>query len=83
MKLLTLGSELNGFTIGECIHSGGMAHKLPISQLKNGNWDVPKQIDSKIARASQRPRVGMIGMNFCCRVRHALPLCYVRRSRLT
>ena len=26
MKLLTLGSELNGFTIGVCIHSGGMAH---------------------------------------------------------
>ena len=26
MKLLTPGTELNGFTIGECIHSGGMAH---------------------------------------------------------
>ena len=26
MKLLTQGSELDGFTIGECIHSGGMAH---------------------------------------------------------
>ncbi len=26
MKLLQAGSELDGFTIGECIHSGGMAH---------------------------------------------------------
>ena len=26
MKLLTPGSEVDGFRIGECIHAGGMAH---------------------------------------------------------
>jgi hypothetical protein len=26
MKLLEPGAELDGFTIDECIHSGGMAH---------------------------------------------------------
>ena len=26
MKLLEPGAELDGFTIEECIHSGGMAH---------------------------------------------------------
>lgn len=35
--------------VSEIADAGGMSHKLPIAQLKGGNWDVPKQVDSKLA----------------------------------
>lgn len=35
--------------VNEVADAGGMSHKLPIAQIRKGNWDVPKQIDTKIS----------------------------------
>jgi serine/threonine protein kinase len=37
MKLLDPGTELDGFTIGECIHSGGMAHIYRVTFTGGGH----------------------------------------------
>lgn len=68
--LLTMHTDNKSMSIADAMNesaeSGGMAHKLPISQLKKGNWDIPKQVDSKLAEhlpTGNRPVIAIYMMH--------------------
>jgi serine/threonine protein kinase len=49
MRLLEPGTELDGFVIGECVHSGGMAHIYRVTYAQQGR-DPPFPLAMKVPR---------------------------------
>src|SRR6478609_8771650 len=49
MRLLEPGTELDGFVIGECVHSGGMAHIYRVTYAQPGR-EAPFPLAMKVPR---------------------------------
>ena len=56
MKLLEPGTELDGFTIEECVHSGGMAHIYQV-HYTDGRDGPGFPMAMKIPRMTSAPRM--------------------------
>lgn len=54
--------------MNEVADAGGMAHSLPIAQLKSGNWEVPKQIDPKLAEHMPVGNRPIVSVYVCHRI---------------
>ncbi len=72
MKLLTQGSELDGFTIGECIHSGGMAHIYHVTYAQ-GTHDPGFPMAMKVPRmASGDGAENIVSFEVECQIQQVL-----------
>ena len=72
MKLLTQGSELDGFTIGECIHSGGMAHIYHVTYA-HGSHDPGFPMAMKVPRmASGDGAENIVSFEVECQIQQVL-----------
>ncbi len=79
MKLLEPGSTLDGFTIGECIHSGGMAHIYHV-RYAQGRPDPGFAMAMKVPRmASGDGAENIVGFEVECQILQVLTGAHVPR----
>ena len=79
MKLLAQGSELDGFLIGECLHSGGMAHIYHVTYA-HGTHDPGFPMAMKVPRmASGDGAENIVSFEVECQIQQVLTGSHVPR----